>query len=202
MRSRIEFRFKGERTYIQGPDMVDAAMREVMAAQMTARVSNLVFVMNRMTARNLDLILDDEAPPEATPVARLSFEARGVTRRGILVERADGPAERLGYDERELRARCRIDAGTRAIVLQGSSPFSAVETLVAMTKALHLALYPDNPGQWLFGQLEAPCWPLVAVGEGVEIRLVQAVGTRLTKSAARLRGETFAWIYFSLKERA
>ena len=98
MRRRIEFRFKGERTYIQGPDMVEAAMREVLAAEPGAPLSNLVFVMNRMTARNLDLILDDAQARDAAPVARFSFERRGMARRGVLVERADAPAERRAYD--------------------------------------------------------------------------------------------------------
>jgi hypothetical protein len=177
-------------------------MREVLAADPGAPLSNLVFVMNRMTARNLDLILDEAQARDAVPVARFSFEGRGMARRGVLVERADAPAERRAYDEHELRAGWRIDAGERTIVLQGSSPFGTVETLVAMTKALHMALYPGVAGQWLFGRLEAPRWPLPAVAHGLEIGLVQAVGTRLTKNAARLRGETLAWIYFSLKERA
>jgi len=199
---RIEFRLKGERSYVQGPDIVEAAMQEALRAEAGAPVSNLVFEMNRMTARNLDLVLDGARPGAAGAVARFSFETGGVTRRGILVERDDAPGERRAYDERELRAHCLTDASARRIVLQGASPLGGTETLVAMTKTLHLALYPGAAGQWLFARLEAPRWPLPAAADGLEIALAGAVGTRLTKSAARLRGETFAWIYFSLKGRA
>jgi hypothetical protein len=202
LKTKIELLFKGERSYIQGPDMVNAALREVMAMEVIEELSNLVFVMNRMTARNLDLILDEDGPVDATRVAYFRFEALGMNRRGALVERADAPADRRPYDERALRARCHLNRSSRTIGLRGSSPFSTVETLVAMTKALHLELYAGNPGQWLFGRLEAPRWPLPGVEDGLEIRLAQSVGTRLTKSAARLGGETFAWIFFSLKERA
>jgi hypothetical protein len=71
-----------------------------------------------------------------------------------------------------------------------------------MTKALHLAVYPQKPGQWLFARLEAPRWPLEGVGDGLEVQLGSGVGTRLTKSAGRRGGEFLAWIYFSLRELA
>jgi hypothetical protein len=198
----IDFRLKGSRAYVQGPDMVEAAMREVMAGEAAGQVSNLDFVMNRMTGRNLDLIVDEVEPAGAAAVARFSFEAGGAARRGILVERSDKPAGSHAYDEDELRRQCQVDAAGRRIVLQGASPFTPVETLVAMTKALHLAVYPQKAGQWLFARLEAPRWPLGDLGEGLEVRLGHGVGTRLTKSSARLGGEPLAWIFFSFKERA
>ena len=201
MRRRIDFCFKGERVYIQGPDLVEGTMREVLSGEATGQVSNLVFVMNRLTGRNLDLVIDEEAPLDRVPVARLSFEAHGVPRRGSLLERADRPAGRRPYDEHELRTGCRMDLPARAVMLQRASPLTPIETLVAMTKALHLALYPASSGQWLFARLEAPTWPLGEPGSGLQIELRQALGTRLTKSAARLCGNTLAWIYFSLKER-
>src|SRR5688572_32967984 len=52
LKTKIELLFKGERSYIQGPDMVNATLREVMAMEVIEELSNLVFVMNRMTARN------------------------------------------------------------------------------------------------------------------------------------------------------
>lgn len=181
--------------------MVEAAMQEVLATEAAEQVSNLVFVMNRVTGRNLDLIVGEDEPAGAAPVARFSFETRGAPRRGVLVERADSPSGSRAYDEHELRRHCRMDLGARSIVLQAASPFTPVETLVAMTKALHLAVYPQK-GQWLFARLEAPRWPLGGVGPGLEVRLGPGVGTRLTKSGARAGGELLAWIYFSLKERA
>lgn len=177
-------------------------MQEVLAAEAAAQVSNLIFVMNRVTGCNLDVLVDEDEPTGAVPVARFSFETRGASRRGVLVERADRPVGRRAYDENELRRRCRTDLAARTVALLGASTFTPVETVVAMTKALHLALYPQKPGQWLFARLEAPRWPLGGVGEGLEIRLGPGVGTRLTKSSASLRGEVIAWIYFSLKERA
>lgn len=176
-------------------------MREALVGEEARRVSNLVFVVNRATERNLDVIIGEDAPTGTSPVARFSFEADGASRRGVLIERADRPVGRCAYDEGELQRRCRTDPEARTVVLRKASHFTPLETLIAMTKVLHLAVYPGRPGQWLFARLEAPYWPLSAPGEGLEIRLGPGVGTRLTKSRACLLGEVVAWIYFSLKER-
>lgn len=181
--------------------MLNAAMRELMQAGAAREVANLVFVINRMTGRDLDLILDEEQPPDGSPVASVRFETGGARQRAALVERAEEPRGRYPYDEDSLRACCRIDIAKRSIVLEGSPSFTPVETMVAMTKALHLALFADRAAQWLFGRLEAPRWPPASFHEGVTITLAQAVGTRLTKSRVSLGRETLAWIYFALKER-
>lgn len=202
MRRGLEFALKGERAYVQGPDMVEAAMREALGAAPPASAANLVFVMHRLTGQNLEMIVDEEAPAGAAPVAHFRFEADAAPRRGVLVERADRPAGRRPYDEAPLRERCRVDADAKVIALQGVSPLMPLETLVAMTKALHQAVYPPRPGQWLFVRLDAPRWPLEAA-EGAEVRLESGVGTRLTKSSAhRGGGALTAWIYFSFREPA
>jgi len=181
--------------------MVNAAMRELMQAGAAREVANLVFVINRMTCRNLDLVLDEDRPPDAPSVASVRFETQGAKRRAVLVERAEEPRGRYPYDEEALRACCRIDVSRRTIVLEADSAFTPAETMVAMTKALHLALFSDRSAKWLFGRLEAPRWPPASFHEGVTITLAQAVGTRLTKSRVSLGQETLAWIYFALKER-
>lgn len=181
--------------------MVNAAMRELMRASATGEVENLVFVMNRMTGRNLDLVLDEKSPAGVAPVASVRFEAQGARRHALLVERAEEPRGRHPYDEDALRARCRIGLPSRSIVLEGQSPFTPAETMVAMTKALHLALFPDPAAKWLFGRLEAPRWPPASFQEGVTVTLANAVGTRLTKSRVSLGDATLAWIFFALKER-
>lgn len=182
-----------------GTDMVNAAMRELAHAGAAGEVANLVFAINRITGRDLDLVLG-EGEPAQPPVATLRFESGGARQHAILVERTEEPRGRYAYDEDSLRARCRIDAGARSIVLEARSPFTPVETIVAMTKALHLALFSDKAAAWLFGRLEAPRWPPARFQEGVTITLGHALGTRLTKSRVSLGEETLAWIYFALKE--
>lgn len=197
----LDLRFKGARAYLHGTDMLNAALRELVPAGAPQRVENLVFVINRLTGRNLDLVRDEAQPPGLAPVASLRFESGGARQRAILVERPEPPRGRYAYDEDSLRARCRIDPAARAIALEAGSPFTPIETIVAMTKALHLALFPGKT-HWLFGRLEAPCWPPPRFGEGATVALAQSVGTRLTKSRVSLGQETLAWVYFALKEAA
>ena len=181
--------------------MVNAAMSELLQAGSVRQVNNLVFVINSMTDRTLDLILDDYKPADGSPVASVTFGNAGAKQRAVLVERAEKPRGRYPYDEDRLHALCRTDVAKRAIVLEGDSTFTPVETMVSMTKALHLAVFPDKASQWLFGRLEAPRWPPAPCGEGLTIALAHAVGTRLTKSRASVGEETLAWVYFALKGR-
>jgi hypothetical protein len=179
--------------------MVEAAMRALTEIRAIGEVSDLVFAITRMTGRNLDLIVD-EAEPGGSAVASLSFESQRVRQRAILVERPDEAAARHPYDEDSLRAGCRIDVPRRTIRLEGISILTPLETMVAMTKALHLALFAGKAGQWVFCRLEAPRWPLASATDGLAISLAQTVGTRLTKSRVGLRDELLAWLYFALRE--
>ncbi len=201
MRRNLDLHFKGGRDYIHGTDMVNSVMRELMQIRAVSDISNLVFIINRMTARNLDLVVHEEEPTEGLPVASLTFETRGAKQRAVLVERVEEPRGRDEYDEDALCTHCRIDVNNRIIVMERNSTFSPIETMVAMTKALHLAVFPGNSGQWLFGRLEAPSWPPGCLSEGFTISLGQTLGTRLTKSRASLGAETLAWIYFAMKEQ-
>ena len=197
----LDLRFKGARSYVHGTDMLNAAIRELTSGGAPQPVEKLVFVINRMTARNLDLVVDEAQPPGLSPVASVRFERDGARRHAILVERPEPPRGRYAYDEDLLRACCRVDLAGRAIVLGGESPFTPIETIVAMTKALHLALFPGTAG-WLFSRLEAPYWPPARFDVGVTVALAQSVGTRLTKSQVSLGRETLARVYFSLGEPA
>ena len=200
MRRRLDFAFKGERSYVQGPDIVDTALRAVLEIRGVGEVTNLVFAINRMTARSLDLVIDEQEPGD-TAVASLGFESRRVKQRAVLVERPEQASARRPYNEDALRAACQIEVPARTIRLETPSLLTPLEAMVAMTKALHIALFPGKPGQWVFCRLEAPRWPLAVGDRHLAITLAHALGTRLTKSRASLGGELLAWIYFAHKER-
>jgi hypothetical protein len=181
--------------------MVNAAMRELMQARGTTEITNLVFVINRMTDRSLDLVLDEGESAGSPAVASVTFGSGSARQRAALAERAEQPAGRYPYPEDALQALCRVDAARRTIFLSATSPFTPIETMVAMTKVLHLAVFPEKGQQWLFVRLEAPRWPPASFGEGLAITLAQTVGTRLTKNRVSLGNDILAFVYFALKVR-
>ncbi|MEW6521159.1 MAG: hypothetical protein AB1461_17290 [Thermodesulfobacteriota bacterium] len=158
-----------------------------------------------MTHRNLHLELQDGAQPPAPsgvlpPVATLSFEAAGASWHGTLVEEPDEPTCRHPYDEESIVAQCRVNQSERSIVLTGEQPFTPIEVIVSMTKALHQSLFPNASGRWVFCRWESDHWPPASPLANVSVMLTHALGTRLTKSTVVVCGEQIGLVYFSAKE--
>lgn len=185
--------------------MLNAVWAAVARQTGAAEIERLNFMINRMTPRNLHLELEPGDPRPAVadvqpPVATLSFEAAGAPWHGTLVEVPGEPACRHPYDEESLIAQCRVNPDERSILLGAEPAFTPIEVIVAMTKALHHALFPNAPGKWVFCRWESEQWPLAGPLAGVSVTLIQALGTRLTKSAVVSGGERVGWVYFSAKE--
>jgi hypothetical protein len=202
MKLPLDICFKGKRTYIQGGDMLNAAATAVIRHTGTAEIHHLNFMINRMTSHNLSVELvagESRAAADQPPVATLSFEAAGSLWQATLVEEPDEPACRHPYDEDSIIAKCRIDQNGRVISLEGETIFTPIEVIVAMTKALHHALYPEAPGKWVFCRWESEHWPAAAASRGLSVILSKTLGSRLTKSAVICGEERVGWVYFSAK---
>lgn len=202
MKTTLELCFKGKRTYIQGGDMLNATAAAAIQACGATSLQQLDFMINRMSSHRLGMLLDRgnglPATPEP-PVATLSFHADGGQWRGVLVEEAGEPDCRHPYDEEAIIALCRLEPEARSIALSGRADHTPIEVIVAMTKALHLALFPDAPGKWVFCRWESECWPLPTLEGAATVTLTKTLGSRLTKSTVMLGADVVGSIYFSAK---
>lgn len=202
MKLPLDLSFKGMRTYIQGPDMLNAAVAAVAHQIGAIELTQFNFIINSTTSRSLCLMVGQEKQrvlADQMPVATLSFKANGLSWQGVLVEESGEPTCRHSYDEESIVALCRISQAEGCITLEGELMFTPIEVIVAMTKALHQALYPEAPGKWLFCRWESECWPIIISLSGISIVLGTTLGSRLTKSAVMLDGERIGWVYFSAK---
>jgi hypothetical protein len=145
---QLDLRFKGQRPYIQGPDIFNAATRILKDADTEAWVSMLAF--HRFARLDCDLIL---AKPhaDAPMVARGFANTSGGKRPFWIVESDREPGGRYPYDEDSINALASIEGAT--IHMKQRSSFSPMEEIVALTKTLSYALSPDVDGKWVFGQL-------------------------------------------------
>ncbi|CAB3804352.1 hypothetical protein [Pararobbsia alpina] len=199
-RHDLEFHFKGRRDYVQGPDMLNEVGKTIRAC-MEGSLTGLDFAVHRMTHHNLALELaEGEAAPQAVDaVATLGFEVRGVRWNGRLVERAEMPVERIAYDEARVLQVCSLDAQARIIELKTAAPFSPIETIVSMNKALHVAVFPGTTQPWVFCRWRGPSWPLPEDLAGCRVQIRQAIGTRFTRSSVSLGETVIGQIDFSLR---
>lgn len=198
----LNFSFKGKRQYIQGPDIFNECAN-ILKSQFRGALQDVEFVIHRMTDRDLVLVLHEEmsgAEPDALPMAQFSFHVAGQKWSCDLLELNGKPAARNEYDESLVVNLCDIDVSGRQIVLsRGAAPFSAMETLVSMNKAMHQLVFPEIEGSWVFCRWSSPVWPLAQGLHGVCIQLIQALGTRLTRSQVSLNGQVLGHIYFSAR---
>ena len=202
MKLHLELDFKGARTYIQGPDMLNAAIATTSHQINITKFKQFNFIIHRMTSHNLSLRLVQGKQPlvdDQMPVATLSFEARDLYWQATLIEEPGEPPCRFPYDEDSIIALCSTNHIERSIRLESAPAFTPIEVIVAMTKALHQTLYPDAPGKWVFCRWESQCWPITSTLNGLTIILSKTLGSRLTKSAVVSNGERIGWVYFSSK---
>jgi hypothetical protein len=101
---------------------------------------------------------------------------------------------RYEYDEARVVSLCSIVGDD--ITLTKKSPFTFIETLVAMNKHLHQRMFPEAPGKWLFTRID------LTVGcddrENLALRLRHNMNYRLTKSDILVDGRKVGDLYFSL----
>lgn len=178
----------------------------VAAQQFSERISNIVFTIHCMSAKNMRLELKElsgcDSKIESNDVALLRFTVGGEAWVGRLKECEDSPTESYKYDESVVVELTHFDAGQPSIRLLEESPYTPIETLIAMTKALHFQAYPNATREWVFCKWESQSWPLPGKLTGTTIRVVQALGSRLTKSEIILDGSTIGQIYFSARKAA
>jgi hypothetical protein len=194
--------FKGERTYIHGSDMLQAAMQSIVDYTPHARIEKLDFKIGAMTSHQLSCHWWPRSTPQ-TPagkdIASFTFHLDGVEHEGKLTQ-AEGLAEaRRAHDESLIESSCNYSNARHSISLTNMpANFSAIEVLISLNKALHLKeLRLPSAHQWVFCRWESHKWPLNHDLRGVELTIEQTLGTRLTRTRIELDAEQIATIYFS-----
>ena len=194
---QIKFQFKGSRNYIHGTDMFNTMMAAYTGEK---SLSNIRFSVHGFVHKPLCQLYSADTKDALNTVtdvrARCQFDKNGATQWLVLTENEDDTdlCERYEYDEEQLISLCRLDADS--IVLTHKSPYSFIETIVAMNKHLHQQLFPEVIGKWIFTQidLETDCYER----ENLALRLMHNMNYRLTKSDILVNGKKAGNLFFSL----
>jgi hypothetical protein len=101
--------------------------------------------------------------------------------------------ERRPYDVGQVLDRCRLEG--RQIMLEGNSPFTFIETIIPMNKALLTTLLPDAPGKWFFTRLDLH--RNEKRRDGLGLRFLHNLDFKLVKSEITGRGEALGYLYFT-----
>ena len=194
---------RGSREYIQGTNMLDAAMVAI-ACGTEARIENLSFSIGRMTSKNLlcnwweagSIVAD-----QCDSVSTFLFTSTGVPYEGRLVELEEDVKKRMPFDESVITKCCVFAPGEKRVTLAGMPlGVSPIEVLVSMNKALHHEIYKiASNSQWVFCRWESSVWPLPNELGGVILTIEQSLGIRLTRARIECNNKLVGRMYFSAK---
>lgn len=187
--------FKGNRNYIQGPDLVDMVMglfdNETIKR---AKFSSHSFI----SAPDLRIDITDKAPQKTD--AEVPFRGQvtyGDVSRWITVDidpAKSSEITRVGFDEAQLRNSNQIDGDI--ILRDEPSPFSLSETIVSMKKQLLEHAHPSGDQKWIFTSVDYTAstenWSKLA------IKIEHNFQNKLVKSSILADDTRIGFLYFSL----
>lgn len=197
MKVPLHLRFKGNRDYLQGPDILDATIAVLDAEYGATALSEIDFSFHRMARRTLT-VSDEHYPELGDPVAECAYSIEEDRRKVFLYETAESVMERYPYDEDLICHDFQINQEDQSGVLIGSPAFSAIEIWVALTKDLHQKALPEIKGKWLFVRGRFPGYSKNAkVGER-RLKIVSNFQNKMTRTELFADGVKAGEIFFSV----
>lgn len=195
----ISYQFKGNRTYVQGPDIFDSMLRTVLK-YFKEYPSNISGSFHRLLNCNGicriygdEIILDHESF-----CAFFTLSIRTKTYHASITTMDDQISSSIEYDEEKI-----LDGNSlkdTEIKMVSKSDYTYIEQIVAMTKKLHISLYPKVKGRWLFAKIQISnvIDPDLFVGRELAIKSENNFHYKLTKNSINLDDITLGTIWFSL----
>jgi hypothetical protein len=190
---QFEFRYKGDRGYIHGTDILNQTTEWL--ASIRPDISDIDIAFHKLAVRQLRGIAT--IPGDGVdPVAVCSYTTGGERARVSLLEIDQAVLGRYPYQEDDIVKEMKIDLTKRQGVLNGDTHYSDIEVFVAMTKTLHYKVFQQLPGKWLFVRGRFP-WALKnSMANERTITIAASFNDKLTRSAAMMDGVKVGEIYF------
>lgn len=195
LEKKLDLNFKGTRNYIQGPDILNAVLTELDSHEF--KVCDIDFAFHRLARNQLKLVYG-ALPTGVEAVAICSYSSNDLRKRVNIIETQGVIEGRYPYLEDEIVSRMEFDSDAQMGFLKNEIHYSDIEVWVAMTKALHLKMFPNLTGKWLFVRARFPKFIFQSRCKERKIQLVASFNDKLTKSDALLDGNKVGEIYFSI----
>lgn len=191
------FQYKGQRDYIHGTDMYN----ELITHFSGNVLKNIKFSVHGFIRDPRCLLYVSECKISMDTIegieTRCQLDVDGSTHwMGLKPLVCDDCSEagRYPYDEDGLVNLCQLDKETISLPIE--SPYTFIETIVAMNKRLLQILFPDANGKWVFTRIDLP--ELSSVRSKLAVRFMHNMNYRLLKSDILVDDIKAGDLYFSL----
>lgn len=189
MIQKLNFCFKGNRTYIHGTDVMVALVEYFVDKEL----EEIDVKFHGISETNLQLIDGDEL---TNAKVNISLLVDGKEQMFQMVESGEEIGCRYEYDEDALVHHCQVDIDKQQVHLSAITGYSFYENFVAMNKLLLQSLYPEAEGKWYFTRIEQE--KLIRDEALITVKLIKNFNFRLTKSEILLDGEKLGSVYFTM----
>jgi hypothetical protein len=194
----ITFKFKGNRDYVHGTDIFDKVLKNIRfflnnyPTKINASFHSLLKSNGILRIYNYKEAIDRE-----NLSALFSIQADAASFLITITSFNSAITSSYHYDEADVLYKSAIDNDSIKMIVKSS--YTYIEQIVAMTKQLHLTIYPDAKKNWLFTKIEVIDLidPTSYLNRELAIKAVKNFHYKLTQNAIFLNDNLIGNIWLS-----
>jgi hypothetical protein len=193
----ISFKFKGDRKYIQGPDIMDAVISLLKKDFIIEEIKNFKYASHKMLHTNATITIDHNQINDVYSL--ISFKYRGEHYFASILPDQSEVEESLPYDETPITAHCNITGNKISIQYTNLSQFTFSELIVSMNKYFLQNTFSQK-GKWIvtkaeYIDLKSIFPPSDSI---ISLVLIKNINYKLTKSVVSVNDQSVGHLFFSL----
>lgn len=196
--THLNFKFRGSRNYIHGPDIY-RAVSSILPPDVKSSASSVLLSCNTLMDKNAVAYLEWNCDETADSVFTVKSNKEGVDPFVVYIsEASEIPTERVPYDEDFATSGWQYseEEGT-ATLNKPNQEYTILQTIVALNK-VYLSRLNDYPeGKWIFARVRLNDF-FPETCESVKLISKPTRSLRLVRSKIEVDGQAFGEIYFSL----
>ena len=202
MEKQLEFKFKGSRNYVQGPDIFNAISQE-FEAQSSCWIKQIRF--NSLLKNHAKLLIGSDVQNYGKEILAASGVATAVSNTdfpfALLPLNSASIHERYDYNEQEVIDNLSLNRQDKSIDLVAKTSYSLIEEAVAAVKELNKRLIPPPANnKWLFTGIKLhKRLPDRRSSETLQIIRRQIIASRFSRNELYLDSKYFGLVEFTLQ---
>lgn len=201
-KSLLSFHFKGDRKYVQGPDIFNK-VNEILLDQHKLSLRSLKFVMPLMSNAYLHIIQDSgELDDDCYSAKGVAVDKMGNNVSFVVIPRDNSLISKSeSYEESLITNYADLCDEFSRIELYEPTKFSLIEESVALIKYHHNLCMPYDKKKWLYTaiQVHTPAlFPYSRDGQDLMIIPKKIIAKRFSKNDVYLNNILLATIDFTL----
>ena len=195
----LEFCFKGNRTYVQGPDIFDAVIEKLKKDYHLSQLKDVKYAAHDMLLTNADLIIIEEFNKDDYEQINsvITFKIDNKKYYAIVVKNLNKIECVNDYSEEIVRTKSIINGSK--IIFENILDNSLAELTVSMNKYFLQQTISEN-GKWIVTKIEYTNLidTMNITNKKLSLEITNNFNNKLTKSIIRVDNQIVGYLYFSL----